>query len=524
MMLIPRNRLWVAVSTLLLASAAGIAGGYLLGRAHTQKMAEAQLAQSAILPVEKFQAMLDEERADLAALQQTTFPPCSDAEVAYFRQIIFHGVMVKDVGRMRDGKIECSALLDRKNLPLTQFKPAFGYIDGTKVYFNLPPAESSAIHVYSRLLGDFYVMEDPNFSEYMRWLKQNFEVNTFDAVSLNKRPPARAAPAAITDRNSQGKVLDTLYATRCSSSRSSTCVTARMPLSAALAAGRGQLILDSALGGMIGAILVLIYILIYQRSRNMSQQLRRAIRNDRLRVVYQPIVDLASGQIVEAEALVRWTDEDGFAVSPEIFVHIAEEHGFGCDLTSLVTRHALRDFHDLLQSNPDFRLNINVTATDLASPTFLVGLERFLAEAGVAPQSLAIEVTESSAASTKKVRDTIHALRLRGHSVQIDDFGTGYSSLAYLKDLSIDTIKIDKAFTQAIGTEAVTLGILPQILVMAHTLNLQVIVEGIETAEQSRFFAGSEKRIRGQGWFYGHPVSAQEFHLLVRDQRMIDAN
>jgi sensor c-di-GMP phosphodiesterase-like protein len=510
--------MWIAATALLLASVCGAAGGYLLGRMHTQEMAEARLAQSAIQPVEKFQAMLDEEHTDLAALQQTRFPPCSDAEVAFFRQTIFHGVMVKDIGRMRNGKIECSAMLGRENLPLTQFKPAFGYVDGTKVYFNLPPAESSTVHVYSRLLGNFYVMEDPNFSEYMRWLKQNSEVNTFDAVSLNKRPPARQAPAAVTDRNSQGKVLDTLYATRCSSSRSSTCVTARQSLSAALTADRTQLILGSAVGGIIGSFLVMIYILIYQRSRNMSQQLRRAIRNDRLRVVYQPIVDLANGQIVEAEALVRWTDEDGFAVSPEVFVHIAEEHGFGCDLTSLVTRHALRDFHELLQSNPDFRLNINVTATDLASPTFLAGLERFLAEAGVAARSLAIEVTESSIVNTKKVRDTIHTLGLRGHSVQIDDFGTGYSSLAYLKDLSIDTIKIDKAFTQAIGTEAVTLGILPQILVMAHTLNLQVIVEGIETAEQSGFFAGSERRILGQGWFYGHPVSAQEFHRIAQSQ------
>jgi sensor c-di-GMP phosphodiesterase-like protein len=246
----------------------------------------------------------------------------------------------------------------------------------------------------------------------------------------------------------------------------------------------------------------------------MCQQLRRAIRRDRLRMVYQPIVDLASGRIVGAEALARWTDEDGFAVSPELFVHIAEERGFIGDLTRLVVRHALRDFNEILRSNPNFRLNINATAADLADANFLPMLAYSLAAVGAAPHSLAIEVTESSTANKQTARETIHELRRRGHSVQIDDFGTGHSSLAYLKDLDVDGIKIDKAFTQAIGTKAVTEGILPQILAMAHKLNLQVIVEGIETQQQADYFVESEKPVGGQGWLFGRPMAASEFHEL----------
>jgi sensor c-di-GMP phosphodiesterase-like protein len=226
-------------------------------------------------------------------------------------------------------------------------------------------------------------------------------------------------------------------------------------------------------------------------------------------------VDLASGRIVEAEALARWTDEDGFVVSPDIFMHIAEERGYVVELTQLVVRHALRDFGEILRSNAGFRLNVNATATDLADAKFLPMLENALAGENIAAQSVAIEVTESSTASKRGVKETIHELRRRGHGVQLDDFGTGYSSLSYLKDLAVDTIKIDRSFTQTIGTDAVTASIMPQILAMAHTLNLQVIVEGIETVEQAAYFAGSERPVRGQGWFFGQPMTISEFAVIV---------
>jgi len=132
-------------------------------------------------------------------------------------------------------------------------------------------------------------------------------------------------------------------------------------------------------------------------------------------------------------------------------------------------------------------------------------LEQSLNRAGVAARSLAIEITETSTARYKIARETILSLRKMGHSVHIDDFGTGYSSLSYLHDLSVDAIKIDKSFTQAVGTDSVILAILPQILSMAAALNLDVIVEGVETAEQARYFAASPRAILAQGWRFGRP-------------------
>jgi sensor c-di-GMP phosphodiesterase-like protein len=516
-MFIPKKGLWAFATALSLMAALCAGAGCLLGRDQIRQAAQAQLAQSAIQLVQELELVFEESHSILAALKASPYPPCSESEVAWFRQSIFHAVRLKDAGRMHDGKIECSAILGRLNLPLTQFNPSFTSSEGTKGYIDLPPYFSGEAHVYSRQEGDFYVVEDPNLSLHLQQLKRNSEITSFDIahpMGGQSTGSAHMVPGAITDRPGQGRVGDTLYATRCSLGNFPACVTNYGSFSVALAAGRGQIFLYSLLGALTGILLVLTYILIYQRSRNMCQQLRRAIRRDRLRLAYQPIVDLASGRIVGAEALARWTDEDGFAISPEVFVHIAEERGFVGDLTRLVVRHALRDFREILRSNPDFRLNINATAADLADPRFLPMLDHFLAEVGAAAHSLAIEVTESSTANKQTARETIHELRRRGHSVQIDDFGTGHSSLAYLKDLDVDGIKIDKAFTQAIGTKAVTEGILPQILAMAHKLNLQVIVEGIETQQQADYFVGSEKPVRGQGWLFGRPIAVSEFYDL----------
>ena len=141
-----------------------------------------------------------------------------------------------------------------------------------------------------------------------------------------------------------------------------------------------------------------------------------------------------------------------------------------------------------------------------------------LERVNVNPKSLAIEITESSTADREVAMESIRLLRRRGHSIYIDDFGTGYSSLSYLLYLSVDTIKIDKAFTRAIGTESVTVAILPQIMAMAKSLNLEVVVEGIETDQQALYFSNGTQRVYGQGWLYGRPISAEAFRALLAEQ------
>jgi sensor c-di-GMP phosphodiesterase-like protein len=218
---------------------------------------------------------------------------------------------------------------------------------------------------------------------------------------------------------------------------------------------------------------------------------------------------------VGAEALARWTDEDGKPVGPDVFIKIAEARGFIGEITELVVRHVLKELGELLRSRPDFHVSVNVTAADLSDPKFLPMLDQALNRAEVPARSLAIEITEASTAQQEVAMEAIRQLRRRGHSVHIDDFGTGYSSLSYLHALSVDTIKIDRSFTQAVGTQAMVLGILPQILAMAEALNLGVVVEGIETCEQAEYFAATRQLVLAQGWLFGHPVPASDFCGLL---------
>lgn len=515
MVLIPRNRLWWTIAALLLAALLGVTGGYLHWRYRVRVETEGRLQEDAIQGARPFLAFLDESGSLLEDLHQSKNASCSDEEIVWFRQFLFRAKTIRDVGRMRDGRLECSALYGRHLSPGVSFQPTVTRQDGMRIYSHVAPYHLPQGAVFLAQQGDFFVVEAPSLRTHMP--NHNYESTLVDAVSQRRMRPSGLPllhPGAVIDRNTHGSLGGILYATVCAPG-TYVCTTAYEPFSEALRANRGGLVLYSALGGVSCALVALILLVLESHSRSMEQQLRRAIRNNELRLLYQPIVDLATGRIVEAEALLRWTDEDGYIVGPDVFVRIAEERGFMAELTAWVVRRALSDFAPALRERGGFRLNINVAASDLADERFLPMLERCLTETGVAPASLAIEVTESSTASAPAARETIRQLRQRGHSIQIDDFGTGYSSLAYLKDLHVDAIKIDRVFTHAIGTEAVTVAILPQILAMAHALDLLVIVEGIETVEQAGYFAGQERTILGQGWLFGHPISIKEFRKLL---------
>jgi sensor c-di-GMP phosphodiesterase-like protein len=507
-----QRRILVTGGATMLTAAVGAGGAFLLVRAAAVQLVLHELDQYAWRLMQQGERSSGDSEATLTALQAAHSPACSDAEIQSFRVLIFNSEFLQDAGRMSGGKVSCSATLGRLDQPRGEFVPAFVLKDGTQVYTDLNLLAEGGGKRVGVERGGFFVVFARRVPELLGKIPLNFTVTEIDDSRRQSgwlTGGMTLAQHEILTREGWAQMGDSLYVTHCSP-HYFNCFTAYISLPVVLEESREAFHLSALLGGLAGALTGFLFCLRYGRKRGIQYRLRKAIRHDHLRVVYQPIVDLASGRIVEAEALARWTDEDGFVVSPEVFVRIAEERGFVGELTELVVRHALRDFGPILKRHPDFRLNINVTASDLADAKFLPMLERALAKAGVRPRNVAIEITESSTVSKELAREAIRQLRARGHSVQIDDFGTGYSSLAYLKDLAVDAIKVDRSFTQAIGTEAVTVAILPQILAMARALDLQVIVEGIETAQQADYFAGSEKQILGQGWLFGHPVPIEE--------------
>lgn len=267
----------------------------------------------------------------------------------------------------------------------------------------------------------------------------------------------------------------------------------------------------------IGLVLISAWVyMVYRYSRyrfSLSSELRDAIANERIRVEYQPIVDLSSGECVGAEALARWVREDGEVIGPDTFVPIAEEAGLVSEITREVLQLVLRELDSVLKGPAALSIAINLAPEDLRGVRFEQELADNLARAGVSPSAIKLEITERALINSDESRDLIRTLRERGHAVAVDDFGTGYSSLSYLQSFALDTLKIDKAFVDAIEKQAVTSNVIGPIIEMAKALGLDIIAEGIENAHQAEWLR--DKGVKyGQGYLFSKPVSARAFELF----------
>jgi sensor c-di-GMP phosphodiesterase-like protein len=515
------QRTMVTLGSTIALGLTGLLGGYLLGHAIALRQAYWRLDQYASRIMNEADSATAESRSVLSKMNVSPYPYCSEAEVVYFRQLIFSSHYLKAAGRMHEGRIGCSTTFGRLPGPQAAFQPTVSRHDGTLVYRNLPQFQVNDEAVIAVQQGESFIVYNPyNFNAFTIF-PMHYVVTAIDPAGPQAgqlvSDTAASAQSASPKTSGKARIGENLYFTHCSR-EFGTCLTAYTTVPDAIKNSRAYCVVSMFLGGVFGSVFGLICPLLYSRNKSLEHQLLRAVRSDSLSVVYQPIVDLATGKVMEAEALVRWTDEYENPVSPEVFIKVAEERGFVGEITNLVIRRVLRDLGSTMRARPDFRVNVNIAASDLADPDFLTMVQQALDDAEVTPRNLGIEITESYTARQQAAKDTILRLRRNGHFVHIDDFGTGYSSLAYLHDLSVDAIKIDKAFTQAIGTDAVTVTILPQILTMASTLNLHVVVEGIETQAQADYFAASDRSIRAQGWLFGRPVPGRLFLQMLDDE------
>ncbi|MEO6690504.1 MAG: EAL domain-containing protein [Dokdonella sp.] len=271
-----------------------------------------------------------------------------------------------------------------------------------------------------------------------------------------------------------------------------------------------------AIGASLGLLLLLAWIhLMVRISRNrlgMTAELREALAAGHIWVQYQPVVDLASRRCIGMEALARWKRADGDAVSPSVFIAVAEDGGFIHEVTRAVMRIVVHDLQRILPEFPEMSVNINLGAGDLKSDATGRELTETLALARLPAGSVKLEITERSLLNTELSRSLIRNLRSMGHQVAVDDFGTGYSSLSYLQSFELDLLKIDKSFVDAIGTKAATSHVVTHVIEMARSLNLATVAEGVETPAQ-RDWLIEHGVLFGQGYLFSKPLSFE--HLLA---------
>ena len=248
----------------------------------------------------------------------------------------------------------------------------------------------------------------------------------------------------------------------------------------------------------------------------LESSLRQAIERGELSVHYQPQIDIRTGRIVCAEALVRWRHPERGMLSSNRFIPAAEEIGFVTAIDEWVLRTACEQFKAWQEAGyPPVCVTVNLSAREFQNPGLVATIGRILDETGLSPDCLDIEITESMA-----MRDIDHTVKLlneltaRGVRISIDDFGTGYSSLSDLKRLPIQRLKIDRSFVQDITTDPDNRAIIQAVTVMAHTMKMTVVAEGVETEEQLSFLR--ETRCdEAQGYFYSKPLPDEEFRRLI---------
>ena len=243
-----------------------------------------------------------------------------------------------------------------------------------------------------------------------------------------------------------------------------------------------------------------------QARRALEQSLRRALDNDEFELHYQPQVELNSRAVVGFEALLRWR-LDGRLVPPVEFIPVAEETGLILQIGDWVLRHACRE---AARWPNQFKIGVNLSPVQFKRGDVVKLVSDALAEAGLAPRRLELEITESVILhDTEATLATLQRLKALGVSIAMDDFGTGYSSLSYLRKFPFDRIKIDRSFIRDIERNASDASIVRAIIELGLCMGMAVIAEGVETDQQLSYLQG-EYCEQGQGFYFGRPVAVDD--------------
>ncbi|GAA0277146.1 putative bifunctional diguanylate cyclase/phosphodiesterase [Pseudomonas rhodesiae] len=253
-----------------------------------------------------------------------------------------------------------------------------------------------------------------------------------------------------------------------------------------------------------------------QRQQNLESAIRHALERDEFVLHYQPKLDLRSGRIVGAEALIRWFQPRSGWVSPADFIPVAEDSGLIVPLTQWVLRQACEQAQAWRSMGlPPLCMSVNVSPIDFRQRDFVDNLAAILKQSGLPPARLELEITESVLMqNVDETVDILQKIKAMGVRLALDDFGTGYSSLSYLRRFPIDVLKIDQSFVRGLNVNSQDAQLISAIIGMGKSLELNIIAEGVETVEQLNFLK-TQQCEEGQGFLFSKAVPPKDFaHML----------
>lgn len=517
------RRIWIVPVVLIgvgLLSGAGL-GGW-IGREAVLEEERARMTDYVAAVTTRTAAIFEESGAILRRFNESALAHCSAEQLREMRAAVFQARFVRDIGGFEGSNLVCTTGLGVLSTPIGAAAPDWIMGNGLQLLIDAPVFLARGQRALIVEAGRHNVVIDPD--AFQGVLGTQYGAAVFAVDRQQRRFIRLVGPPQSVD---YADLVRPGSRVENGTERLSTCrydlqfcVTATFERSAALADGRGVVLLLLAFGAAVGGLVATLAVAWLNLELSLTTRLRRALEADDLFVRYQPQVTLPDGRILGAEALVRWTLPDTGPVRPDVFIELAERRGLIGRITETVIRHCERDLGDVLRQSPAFRISINVAPADLKGPALEAHLQKYILGRGILPSQITLEVTERGTAENRQVVEALNRLRAHGFRIAIDDFGTGYSSLSYLQTLPFDELKIDKSFTDTVGTRSVREGLVPNILDIAAKLGLEVVAEGLETHEQVAYFA-DVPRVIGQGWLFGKPMSADALANRLLEERQL---
>nr|WP_175198043.1 EAL domain-containing protein [Paraburkholderia caffeinitolerans] len=505
------------VGTLAIALLAGIAFGFARAQIMREEFAKLNVVAAEVL--ERSERSSAQVRAAIAELQAHDTAPCSPKSVALMAELNLKYGQLQGVGYVANNRLMCSSYGrhgDGVLLPApTSQHTARGPLQLRKASLSLASSVgpqpvimvTSAANGYTAIVSPTLAIDvdtkDPDVALGTVLYSSN-EVR----MSRGKFNPDWRG--RLGDGQHAEFVKDDRIVSLWRSPRYDYFAFASIPADAANARihQAGVLLMSCAACAMV--VLLFLTGRSARKALPLSDAIREGLRRREFYLVYQPVVELNTGRWVGAEALLRWRRSTGEHVRPDIFIPVAEDCHLIEEITDQVFELAAADLAGFFEKYPDFHVAINLSASEMQSPDVVPRLKNFIARVtGARARNFAFEATERSLIKPDQARPILAEIRGMGSTVAIDDFGTGYSSLSYLQTLGTDYLKIDKSFVDAIDTASVKNHVVAHIIGLAKDLRLQLIAEGVETAEQARYL--SDRGVEyAQGWHFARAMAIDE--------------
>lgn len=488
----------------------GLAGYAALESAEETHLVHLELASAKV--AERATIALTQARSALLALELSDETPCSRAHVTAMRRFTLNTLSVEEIAYLGDGKALCTTWLDGA-VSERDREPDFILDDDIKAFSDTHSHIPGSAPMLGLRKGRYQVLINLN-----RFTDVRTEPDIH--VGLQRTGGPVLVTSAGTTREALQAVLrpgglDGDHLMHTAAFGGWTAVAVGDKASREEVRHLGLLLLPAGL--LSAAVVVCLVVYVSRKRLSPLTELRQGIRNREFVVQYQPIVELASGRCVGAEALARWKRPEGDLVRPDLFIPLAEEHGIISEISEQVMQQVVRDMDGLLSLHPDIHVAVNLAAQDVASTAALQRILRRIPMGRIDPAQIWLEVTERGCVHGAEGATALQEARDAGHQVAIDDFGTGYCGLQYLQTLPVSILKIDRSFVHTIATDSVTGLVLPHIIDMAQGLHLRMVAEGVETQDQADYLTARGVQF-AQGWLYGRPMDVQEFAAYLERQ------